>query len=165
MGARAHQPDVSSTMLSQLEDGRWVVQVRASLTAFEFEVHKRFGTDSYATADGFKSLLLEHLREHIAISFGVEGKVELLNGQVRLGHETNVVFEVVGIPEDFREVSVQNSSFKDIFGNKGVLLILRDGIPPQRFLLTNSNGHTVHLAATNGYLAERTVSDHLSTSN
>lgn len=141
----AHQPDVSSTLLVQLEDGRWLLQVRSSLTAFEYEVHHHFGKDSYADPEEFQVLVLEHLKEHISLSFDQETKAILKNGQVKLGHETNAVFELEGVPEDFPGLAIHNSSFGDIHGNQSALVVLRNGFQQQRFILNDANGHSAKL--------------------
>ena len=57
----AHQPDQSSTMLVEKGEGVWILQVRAALTAFEYEVHHTFGTESYKTPEEFNELVLTHL--------------------------------------------------------------------------------------------------------
>ncbi|MCF8244262.1 MAG: hypothetical protein K9J37_05610 [Saprospiraceae bacterium] len=46
---------------------------------------------------------------------------------MQLGHETSVVFELAGVPENFSEISVKNSSFKDISRNQSALIVLKKG--------------------------------------
>ena len=38
----AHQPDVSTTLLSQQPNNQWVLQVKAALTAFKHEIATSF---------------------------------------------------------------------------------------------------------------------------
>jgi len=143
----AHQPDLSSTMLVEVEKGKWILQVRSSLTAFEQEVHHHFGYESYSSPEEFQELVVDHLRENIRVHFG-EGKAALLaEGKVRLGHETSVVFELSGVPDDFCALTVQNSSFKDIHHNQGALVVLKLDFQKQQFMLNNANGHTAQLMA------------------
>ena len=42
MSAKAHQADVSTTMLVEKEDNSWVLQISASLTAFQHEIQTHF---------------------------------------------------------------------------------------------------------------------------
>jgi len=37
-GAKAHQADLSSTLLVEQGENAWILQIRASLTAFEYEI-------------------------------------------------------------------------------------------------------------------------------
>lgn len=107
-----HQPDLSSTMLVEHEDGKWILQVRAALTAFEYEVNTHYGKDSYKTPEEFNALVIRHLSENISISFNANEVIELKNGQVKLGHETSAVFEVANVPKKFKKVKVLKTSEK-----------------------------------------------------
>jgi hypothetical protein len=142
-----HQPEISSTMLVEREDGAWVLQVRAALTAFEYEVHTHYGKDAYTTPEEFNALVIRHLTENISISINGKEAVSLQNGKVKLGHETTAAFEVDGIPKTIKKVSVFNSSFKDIHDNQSMLMILKKGFKKQRFSLNNKNEHTAQLKA------------------
>lgn len=140
-----HQPEVSSTMLVEQENGTWILQVRAALTAFEYAVHTHYGKDSYTTPEAFNALVIRHLMENTSITVHEKEVVLLQNGHVKLGHETTAAFEVQGIPKNIKKVSVSNTSFKDIHDNQNTLIILKKGFKKQRFLLNNKNGHTVQL--------------------
>lgn len=142
---KAHQPDVSSTMLIEQENGTWILQIRASLTAFEYEVHTLFGKDSYKTPEEFNALVIKHLQKSIKIKCDQDVKVVLKNGFVKLGHETNVVFEVIGVPKSFKKLEIQNSSFKDIHHNQSALVVNKKGFEKQQFILNNENRHTAAL--------------------
>ena len=144
--AHAHQPDVSSTVLAESGDNQWVLQVRAALTAFEYEIHHHFGADSYKTPEAFQELTLNYVKDNISILFDGANVAKLKNGVVKLGHETNVVFEVEGIPQNFSNVEFKNSSFKDISRNQSALIILKKGFSKEQFILNNKNRHTVSLA-------------------
>lgn len=120
---QAHQPDLSSTILSEQGEDKWVLQIRGALTGFEYEIHQNFGKDSYATPEEFQELVIKHVKDNVSILFDESNNVVLKNGLVRLGHETNVIFEVKGVPGNFEEVKFKNSSFKDISRNQSALII------------------------------------------
>ncbi|MFK7908375.1 MAG: hypothetical protein AB8B69_24810 [Chitinophagales bacterium] len=145
--AKAHQPDISSTMLVEQEDGTWILQVRASLTAFEYEVNTHYGKDSYPTPEKFQELVISHLKENLSIHFNESVAAVFQNPYVKLGHETNAVFEVSGVPETWNSVSVKNSSFKDINRNQSALIILKKGFAKEQFVLNKANDHQVKLKA------------------
>jgi hypothetical protein len=145
---QAHQPDISSTMLVE-QDGKWILQIRTSLTAFQQEVQTHFAETPYKTPEEFQAFVISHLKNNIRILFNGNDNVALENGYVKLGHETNVVFEVVGVPADIKSVLVKNSSFKDIHRNQSALVIFKKGFTQEQFILDNSNEHTVLLNARN----------------
>jgi len=142
---KAHQPDVSSTMLVEQGENKWVLQVRAALTAFEYEVHQHFGKDAYKTPEEFNELVLKHVQEHISIMYNGSDVAVLQNGIVKLGHETSVAFEVIGTPKDFETIKVRNSSFNDISRNKSVLIIYKKDYAKDQFVLDTDNGHVAEL--------------------
>ena len=119
--AQAHQPDVSSTMLIDQGENKWVLQVRAAMTAFEYEVEQHFGKDAFATPEEFRDLVIKHVQENMFIKFNNMDEVVLKNGNVKLGHETSVVFEIEGTPETVNNLTVKNSSFSKIYHNQSGL--------------------------------------------
>lgn len=141
----AHQTDVSSTMLVEQADGTWVLQIGATMTAFQYEVIAQHGENAYDSPEQFKTLVVNHLKDNLSIYFNDQDPVELGQGRVKLGHETNVIFEVLGVPEEVKSIKVKNSSFKDIQRNQSTLLVLKTGFPKEQFVLNEENKHTLKL--------------------
>lgn len=152
----AHQADISSTVLAEQEEGHWVLQIRTSLTAFEYEIENNFGKSSYATPEEFQELVLKHIKENISINIDQESEVFLENGRVALGHETNVVFEVSGMPLEFDKLEFANSSFKNINRNQSALIVLKKGLKQSQFVLNNKNEHSVQLKVKDNQFVEVT---------
>lgn len=92
-------------------------------------------------------MAVEHLKNNLSIR--IDGKEVFLleNAHVQLGHETSVVFELTGVPENFSKIAVKNSSFKDISRNQSALVILKKGFAQKQFILNDANGHLVDLEA------------------
>ena len=88
-GVKAHQPDLSSTILVEQGENKWVLQIRAALTAFEYEIEQTYGKDSYETPEEFQDLVIKHVQEHISILYNKANTAVLQNGKVKLGHETS----------------------------------------------------------------------------
>lgn len=145
----AHQPELSSTLLVEQSEGDWILQIRAALTGFEYEVEYTFGQDSYSTPEAFQELLVKHVLENVSIIINEKDQAQLNNGQVKLGHETSITFEVVGIPEMIQSLQVKNSSFRDISRNQSALIVLKNDFEKEQFTLNNENNHTVNLIAKN----------------
>ncbi|MGB5434828.1 MAG: hypothetical protein WBM98_02975 [Maribacter sp.] len=141
----AHNPDVSTIMLVEKENNVWVLQISASLTAFQHEVRTHFDETPYKSPEEFQKMVLEHIKNNLEISFNNNREITLGQGIVKLGHETNVVFEVSGIPSEINSVWVENNVFKDISRNQSALFLFKEGFTKEQFVLDNANGHTLAL--------------------
>lgn len=160
--AWAHQPDVSSTVLMEQKDGTWLLQIKAALTAFEYEVEATQGANSYATPEEFRALVLAHLQKNIQIKSNGNNLLSLQKGYVQLGHETNVLFQLVGMPDSLATLQVSNNSFKDIHHHKSTLVVLKNGFQQQQFSLDKKNQYNAQLKANNNSFA--LITDSSSTS-
>lgn len=147
--AHAHQPDVSTTMLVEQENKTWILQISASLTGFQQEIRTHFADTPYNTPEEFQEMVLEHIKNNLTITFNDGQDIRLSEGRVILGHETKVVFEVFGVPSDFKSVLVKNSAFKDIHHNQSALVLLKEGFNKEHFVLNDDNNHTLKLVANN----------------
>jgi len=119
---QAHQPDLSSTMLVEKKDNKWILQIRSALTGFDYAIKAKFPNESepYKTSEEFQTMVLKHLKENIQIYFN-EGEIATLqNGVIRLGHET-------------------------ISRNQSALIILKKGFKKNQYTLNNKNQHTMYL--------------------
>jgi hypothetical protein len=143
--ALAHQSDASTTMLVQQEDQTWVLQVSASLTAFQHEINTHFSDTPYTTPKEFKEMVLTHIKNNLHIRFDENKEVLLLNGIVQLGHETKVVFKVIGVPTTIQSAVIENTAFVDIHKSQSALILLKDGFNKKHFVLNDDNDHTLSL--------------------
>jgi len=142
---QAHQTEISSTMLVEQDNNIWMLQIRSALTAFDQTIKANY--PKYESAEAFQALVLQHLKDNLQIKFNDQVEVTLQNGAVKLGHETSVVFEVVGVPENIESVFVKNSSFKSINRSQGALLIFKKGFDRKQFTLNKKNDYGLELKA------------------
>ena len=145
MASFAHNPDVSTTMLVEKENNTWVLQISASLTAFQQEIRTHFSETPYQSPEEFQQMVLEHIKNNLEVSFNDGALIALGPGMVKLGHETKVVFEVLGIPSDIKSVRVKNTTFADISRNQSALLLFKEGFSKDQFVLHNANNHILEL--------------------
>ncbi|WP_405371045.1 hypothetical protein [Nonlabens sp. Asnod2-A12] len=157
--AAAHQPTTSTTMFSKTENGTWVLQVNSSLTAFESEIHYHYGKDSYKTAQEFEELVIKYLKKHIVVLANNKIVINLNQAYVKLGHETNVVFEIDAIPTPLTSMTVTNNSFKDINRSKSAFIILMDGYEKDHFVLEKDNNFTASIINTGSKFELKEVSE------
>ena len=156
MASFAHNPDFSTMMLVEKENDTWVLQISASLTAFQQEVRTHFAKTPYKTPEEFQKMVLEHIKNNLAINFNDGEFITLGQGVVKLGHETKVVFEVLGIPSNIYFVKVRNTTFKDISRNQSALLLFKKGFSKEQFVLNNANNHTLALEVTGNKFVKAT---------
>ncbi|MEM7511293.1 MAG: hypothetical protein AAF388_10205, partial [Bacteroidota bacterium] len=142
---QAHNLNLSSTFLAEQEDKTWVLGIRASLTAFQYEVEYHYGENAYSSPEEFQELVLKHVREHISLTINDSDLVELTYGIVKLGHETQVLFKLSGALEDLQSLKVVNTSFEDISRNQSIFLIFKEGIGRNQFILNEENGHMTNI--------------------
>lgn len=147
--AGAHQPDLSSIILADKGENEWVVQVRGSLTAFEYEVEAKFGDSAYATPEEFRELVVRHFQDELQIRFNDGKAVTLENGAVNLGHETTVTFQLHAVPQDVESVMVSNPAFDNVARSQSALYIVKEGFGKKQFMLNDLNGHTAELEVEN----------------
>jgi len=150
----AHNPNVSTTILVEKGNNSWVLQISASLTAFQQEIRTHFAETPYQSPEEFQQMVLEHIKNNLHISFNGGEDISFGNGAVKLGHETMVVFEVFDIPADINAVLVTNTAFKDIYQNQSALILLKEGFNKERFVLDNANEHTLSLAVDGNQFVE-----------
>ncbi|MBQ4915105.1 hypothetical protein J8L85_11695 [Maribacter sp. MMG018] len=141
----AHNPDASTLVLAEQKNNVWVLQINASLTAFQQEVRTHYADTPYKTPEEFQEMVLEHIKNNLHLFFNNGEQISLDKGVVKLGHETKVIFEVLNIPASLESVVVQNTIFKDISRNKSTFLLFKDGFEKSNFTLSQSNDHTVSL--------------------
>ena len=146
MASFAHQTEASSVVLAEKKNNVWVLQISASLTAFQQKVKTHFADTPYKTPEEFQAMELEHIRDNIHMHFNGHDHIVLKNGIVRLGHETKVIFEVEGIPSDLNAIEVTNTVFKDIHKSKSMLVILKKDSDKNQFILDEGNQYSVSLA-------------------
>lgn len=147
-----HNPSQSGSLIYQVNDSVWALQVSSALTAYEYEVGHRYGKDSYATPEEFKELVIKLLKDHIHLTFNNGKSVDFTMPIVQLGHETKVTFQVMKVPSVINAIDFTNSSFSNVSRNKNLLVIAtRDGTK-EKFTLETLNEHHIKLERTeNGF--------------
>lgn len=148
--SHAHQPALSTMILSKTVDGKYVLQINSSLTAFEGEIDYLYSKNSYKTPEAFNKLVINHFEKNVSFSINGDNTVKFVDPIVILGHETKLVVEVVGIPNDIKTIYLKNEMFKDIPRNQSILIMLDKGFPNQQYVLNNENNQEVQLELVNG---------------
>ena len=152
----AHSPQISTLTLVQNKDNTWTLMMRASLSAYQYELTDGYingQTNSMQAAD-FQPLLLAHLRKNIRIRANGSDTISLQNGQVVLGHQTDVRFDVVGMPEQVQLLDVQQLSFAGLGQHVCILKVITQTGGSSTFVLQQDTDYAVSLARQDNGLAE-----------
>lgn len=160
----AHQIDLSTVIFSKTDDGKIVMQLTSSLTAFQGEVRYHNSEDAYKTPEEFQQLVIDHFNKTFSMTINGETELKFINPIVLLGHETKLVAEVIGVPENINSVELKNEVFKDINNNQTVVIFSLTGFPAnQNFVLNNDNNQTLSASLQNGSWVKVDKSDTEST--
>lgn len=143
--AFAHSPDFSSIIISKTENGQIVLQLNSSLTAFQQEVNYANGEGAYKSPEEFQNLVLDLFNSRFSFIINEKDTLHFKNSKVFLGHETKIVTEIVGLPEEVKVIQLKNEMFKDIHGNQSVAIFLLDGFPKEKFTLHRDNQHEINI--------------------
>lgn len=146
----AHQPDISTSLLSTTVDGKHILQVTSSLTAFEGEIDYLYSKDAYKTPEEFRELVIKHFEKNVLFIVNHTDTLKFANPIVILGHETKFVVEVLNIPKEINSFYFSNGMFKDMPQNKMAVMLFSEGFPKEQLLLENNNAQSVQLVLNNG---------------
>ncbi len=146
----AHNPDFSSIIISKTENGQIVIQLNSSLTAFQQEVNYVNGEGAYASPEEFQDLVLQLFESRFAIVLNENITLQFKNSQVFLGHETKIVSELIGLPEEINHIYLKNELFKDLYNSQSVVVFLLDRFPKEKFTLQRDNQHELNLTLKEG---------------
>ena len=138
----AHSPDNSTAFLAEQDGGEWIVQLNTALTAFEHEIHYNYSDSAYSTPEEFRQLVVEYCKANFILVANGSDTLSYANVAVRLGHATDVVFQVANMPASLSELTVINRVFQDIGRSNSTFVMLKKGYPKAQASLTKNNGFT-----------------------
>jgi len=141
--AYAHQPDLSTMMVYE-QNGKSILVLKGSLTAFEGEVDFHFKKGAYKTPEEFIQLVTKHFEKNCLVTINNE-VIKLENLKVILGHETTLFVELVNKPENLKTLLIRNTFFKDMPNNQCELILTENGLPQYQYIFNDKNDHEVKL--------------------
>jgi len=141
--AYAHQPDLSTMMIYE-QNGKSILVLKGSLTAFEGEVDFHFKKGAYKTPEEFIQLVTKHFEKNCLVTINNE-VIKLENLRVILGHETTLFAELVNKPKNPETIYITNTFFKDMPNNQCELILTENGLPQYQYIFNDKNDHEVKL--------------------
>ncbi|WPR70997.1 hypothetical protein SLW70_13800 [Flavobacterium sp. NG2] len=152
----AHQPDLSTSVLSKTTDGKYILQITSSLSAFEGEIDYRYSKNAYKTAEDFNKLVVDYFRKNVSITVNDDVKLDFAQPLVILGHETKLIVEVLNLPKEIHHFNYTNTMFKDMPNNQMAVILVAEGLPNEQYILENTNKQTIELELKDGKWREAT---------
>ena len=146
--ANAHSPDLSSFMIYE-QNGKFLLLIKSSLTAFEGEIDYHYGKNAYKTPEEFIQLVVEHFRKNSLLIINND-TIGFQNLQVQIGHETTLFAELAIEPENFKSFFIRNTMFNDMPNNQTELILTTKGLPQKQYILYNGNDHQIALRVEDG---------------
>lgn len=144
----AHQTETSTIILAEKQNDVWVLQINASLTAFQQEIRQAYASTPYKTPEEFREMVLNHIAQNLNLSFNEKENYAFTDGKVQLGHETKVLFTLTNVPSNLETIELTNGIFKNIHNSKSALLIFKEEFKKTKFVLNKNNDYSISLSVT-----------------
>lgn len=158
LALHAHTPQISSIALVQNKENKWNLVISASLSAFQYELmnsNPNQKLDSIA-ADQFQAFIVEHLKKNIKIEAN-RRFATLRNGKVILGHQTDINFDVSGMPDQLESLNLQQLGFGTLRDHYCVLKVIAKNNSSNNFILQRGNNFSISLGLKNKAFVENTI--------
>lgn len=143
----AHNPDLSSVMIYE-QNGKLLLLIKSSLTAFEGEIDYHFKKNAYKTPEEFVQFVIKHFGNNCLVIINND-TIKFINPQVQLGHDTTLFSELANVPQKIESCYVKNTLFKDTPNHQSELVITAKGLPQKQYILYNGNNYEVRLSVEN----------------
>lgn len=130
--AWSHQPDLASIIISKTAEGKIILQINSSLTAFQTEVNYHYGKEAYSSPEAFRKLVIQHFAKTFSIIANENESLQFINPIVVLGHETKYVTEIKELPTALTSLQINTTFFKEIHNNQAVVALLLADFPAHR---------------------------------
>ena len=143
----AHEPDLSNLMIYE-QNGKCLLVIKSSLTAFEGEIDYLFGKNAYKSPEAFQQLVIKHFKNSCLVMMNGD-TVKLINPTVLLGHESTLIAELLNAPNKVNSIYIRNRLFKDMPSNMCEIILTLKGLPQKQYILDNANKQEVKLTIEN----------------
>ncbi len=143
----AHEPELSSCMIYE-QNGKTILLIRSSVTAFEGEIDLRHNKNAYNTPEAFKQLVVNDFYKNCFVIINGD-TIKLINPFINLGHETSLFAELANVPKEINQLYVRNTLFKDFRNGKCEFVLTLKDLPHLQYILSNENQLEVNLKLEN----------------
>lgn len=146
----AHSSNISTVALIKCKDNNWTVHISASLSAFQYALISDNGSlqlDNMSSGF-FQQKLIDLIRKKLSIELSGDHDIKLEDGIVKLGHETEVVFKLIGKINNPEKIMIRNDCFLSIPDHYCILKVITPEGASSNIILEKNNEYSVKLLDT-----------------
>lgn len=140
-----HNPQVSFVRISRQQQV-WTMSMSSALMAFHSAL-----VDKYPNLDFEKiphaqliGMVIHHIQQTVDIQANDNQQITLEKGMISPGHQTDLLFELKGMPKEVQSLSVKVNSFEHDRSHTSILL-LSTTANSDKFYLNSDNHYTTYL--------------------
>ena len=140
----AHSSQISTITISK-KDTAWSLHISSSFDAFYYELTKKYPKTDFnkISKEDLTDLLIKEIGFSINMTANKIDKIELKNGAVQVGHQTDLWFDIKGMPKDLKQFYIEPHTFSNIKQHNYILLMPRKETY-EKFILGASNGNAMN---------------------
>lgn len=151
----AHNPQVSNISIMQdTATKKYSLLINVPLLTCQNELSNSYPSieiDSLSKND-FQELLLHHFKNNMLFIANNKDTLFISNGMLSLGHETQLIFELSGLPETVKSLHLQYAALRSQYDHFAVLQISLADKTMGRFVFNNENNYELSLRNENNNL-------------
>ncbi|PKA99090.1 hypothetical protein B0O79_2788 [Flavobacteriaceae bacterium MAR_2009_75] len=147
----AHSAQISTMTLAQNQQKEWTLHISSSFDGFRNQLVQNFPEVKIdeLSADEFQKLIIQYVKDNILINANIDFVGELKEGAIKLGHQTDMKFRIIGLPEDIKTLLVKLNGFDEKSNYNSVFKIVTQAGTSKNFVLKKANGFQVSIEKVN----------------
>lgn len=148
---RAHNSQISTVSLVQNEEQIWNLYISSSFDSFKYQLISKYPDIDIdnLSAEKYQKLLLKYLQENIILTANGEKMANLHNGIIKLGHQTDLIYEVNGLPEKLTSLYLKLDGFENDSKHNSIFKIVTPQLKSKNFILKKDNEFQLSLEKAN----------------
>lgn len=146
----AHSSQISTITISK-KDTAWSLHISSSFDAFYYELTKKYPQTDFnkISKEALTDLLIKEVGNSIDMIANKTAKIKLQNGAVQVGHQTDLWFDIKGMPKDLTQLYVEAHTFSNITQHNYILLMPKNETY-EKFILGSNNSNTMNFEVHKG---------------
>lgn len=150
--ASAHSSKIETMTLAQDQQNNWTLHISSSFDGFRNQLIQNFPDikiDELST-DEFQKLVTGYIKDNIFLNANTNFIGELREGAIKLGHQTDLDFNVIGLPNEISTLRVQIKGFDETSDHNTIFNIIDATDSSKNFEIKKDNQFTVSIEKANG---------------
>ncbi|SIS84612.1 hypothetical protein SAMN05421766_104341 [Zobellia uliginosa] len=151
--ASAHSSQIATMTLAQDQENNWTLHISSSFNGFRSQLIQNYPDLQMdaLSADEFQKLVITYVKDNILLKANSDFTGELKEGAIKMGHQTDLKFRVVGLPSALTTLQVKLKGFKQNSKHNTVFKIIDQADSSENFVIKKDNQFTVQVEKINGH--------------